>query len=320
MMTGDHSGVGVYIGDGLRQYGFGDGHPFGTDRLDAFWDEAVKTDLAKRVQVFEPVFCAEGDLERFHDEEYVAFLKEKSRAGTGFLDAGDTPAIAGVYEAASFVAGSDLDALDRIFRGELSRIFIPIAGLHHAGRRQAAGFCAISDLGILIETVRQKYGVQRIAYVDIDAHHGDGVFYAYEADPDVIVADIHEDGRFLYPGTGFADETGKGDAKGTKLNVPVLPESRDDVFFNAWDQMEEFIRTYAPEIIILQAGADSIDGDPITHLRFSPQAHGHAAKRLCRLAEEFCDGKIIATGGGGYNRKNIALGWCEVLKAMIESA
>lgn len=319
-MTGESSRVGVYIGDGLRQYGFGDGHPFGMDRLDAFWTEALRTNLANEVQVLEPVTCSDDDFTRFHDPQYVAFLKQKSRTGTGFLDAGDTPAMRGIYEACSFVVGSDLDALERIYRGELSRIFIPIAGLHHAARERAAGFCAISDLGVLVETLREKFGVQRIAYIDIDAHHGDGVFYAFESDPDVIVADIHEDGRFLYPGTGFANETGLGDAKGTKLNVPVMPDSDDEIFFNAWGKVEEFVRSFAPEMIILQAGADSIDGDPITHMRFSPKAHGHAARQLCRLAEEFCGGKFIATGGGGYNRKNIALGWCEVLKAMIETA
>ena len=314
------STVGVYVGDGLRQYGFGDGHPFGTDRLDAFWQEAQRTELAKEVQVLEPIRCEDGDLTRFHDPQYVEFLKEKSRTGTGYLDTGDTPAISGIYEASSFVVGSDLDALERIYRGELSRIFIPIAGLHHAARERAAGFCAVSDLGVLVETLRENFGVKRVAYIDIDAHHGDGVFYAFESDPDVIVADIHEDGRFLYPGTGSADETGLGDAKGTKLNIPVLPDSTDDVFFKAWDRVEEFVRAAAPEMIILQAGADSIDGDPITHMRFSPQAHYHAARQLCRLAEEFCDGRFIATGGGGYNRRNIALGWCSVLKAMIETA
>lgn len=319
-MSGVSSGVGVYIGDGLRQYGFGDDHPFGTDRLDAFWNEAIKTDLAKEVQVLDPVSCLDKDLSRFHDEDYIQFLKERSRDGSGYLDGGDTPAVPGVYEASSFVVGSDLDALDRIYRGELSRIFIPIAGLHHAGRQRAAGFCAVSDLGVLIETVRERYGVKRVAYIDIDAHHGDGVFYAYESDPDVIIADIHEDGRFLYPGTGFVQETGKGDARGTKMNFPVMPESGDAVFFAIWPRLEEFIRSFKPEFIVLQAGADSIDGDPITHMRFSPQAHGHAATQLCKLAEEFCNGRFIATGGGGYNRRNIALGWCEVLKAMIETA
>ncbi len=319
-MVGSSAGTGVYVGDNLKRYGFPDGHPFGVDRLDAFWNEAVRTGLDRRVQVLTPVACDDGDLLRFHDSDYVEFLKRKSSEGTGYLDGGDTPVFPGVYEAVSYIVGSDLEALDRLMKGEFSRIFIPIAGLHHCSAASAAGFCAISDLGILIQTLRERYKIQRIAYVDIDAHHGDGVFYSFESDPDVIIGDIHEDGRYLYPGTGFAYETGKGDAADTKLNIPVMPGSTNDVFFESWGRLEEFIRSFKPEFIILQAGADSIDGDPLTHMKFTPEAHGHATRRLCRLADEFCNGRLIATGGGGYNRRNIALGWCEVLKAMVESA
>ncbi len=315
-----HSGVGVYIGDGLRSYGYGDGHPFGPDRLDAFWNQAKSDGLSKQVAVLDPKLCEDDALERFHDADYIKFLKQKSRTGVGYLDGGDTPAFEGVFEAASYVVGSDLDALERIMCGELSRVFIPIAGLHHCSRESAAGFCAISDIGVLIETLRNEYGIQRVAYVDIDAHHGDGVFYAYESDPDVIIADLHEDGRFLYPGTGFANESGKAKAEGTKMNVPVMPGSRDDVFYQAWEQMEEFLDSFKPQMIVLQAGADSIEGDPITHMAFTPGAHGHAAKRLCHMAEKHANGRLIALGGGGYNRRNIALGWCEVLKSMIETS
>jgi len=202
--------------------------------------------------------------------------------------------------------------------GDARRIFVPIAGLHHARRDGAAGFCVFDDIGVLIETLRAVHGIRRVAYVDIDAHHGDGVFYAFEEDPDLVFADIHEDGRFLYPGTGFADETGKGAARGTKLNLPMQPGTDDAGFQAAWPGLEEFVRAGRPEFIILQAGADSIAGDPITHMRFTPDAHAHAAQRLCRLADEFCDGRIIALGGGGYNRTNIALGWNAVLRAMLQ--
>ena len=312
--------TGVYVGENLKRYGFPDGHPFGVDRHDAFWNEAVRTGLDKQVEVLTPVLCDESDLLRFHDSAYIEFLKRKSIEGMGYLDGGDTPVFPGVFEAASYIVGSDLDALDRMMKGEFSRIFVPIAGLHHCGPKSAAGFCAISDLGVLIQTLRERYGIQRIAYVDIDAHHGDGVFYAFESDPDVIIGDIHEDGRFLYPGSGFAYETGKGDAIHTKLNIPVMPGSRNDVFFESWGQIEEFVRSFKPEFIVLQDGADSIDGDPLTHMEFTPEAHGHACRRLCQIADEFSNGRIIATGGGGYNRRNIALGWCEVLRAMVESA
>ena len=309
--------VRIYFGDDLGRYGFGDGHPFGPDRIHAFWEETIKQGLDKKVQIANPVICAEQDITRFHTQQYMEKVKSQSSSGMGYLDYGDTPAFQGMFEATSYVIGSDLDGLEQAINGEYPRVFVPIAGLHHARRDTAAGFCVFNDAGILIETLRQQFGVKRIAYVDIDAHHGDGVFYAFESDPDLVFADIHEDGRFLYPGTGFAEETGTGAAQGTKLNIPLPPGADDTVFRAAWPRVEEFVRQGRPEFILLQAGADSIAGDPITHMAFSPKAHGHAAKSLCRIADEFCNGRIIAMGGGGYNRANIALGWNEVVKAML---
>lgn len=308
----------VYVGENLGRYGFGEGHPFGPDRMDAFWREAVKQGLDKRARVATPASCSEDEILRFHTREYVDRVKQLSITGNGYLDYGDTPAFKGVFEATSYVVGSGLNSLVHIMSGESPRIFVPIAGLHHARRDSAAGFCVFNDPGVLIEALRNQYGLKRVAYVDIDAHHGDGVFYAFEEDPDLIFADIHEDGRFLYPGTGFAHETGKGAAKDTKLNIPMMPGSDDEAFHRVWPQLEEFVRAGKPEIILLQAGADSIKGDPITHMQFTPAAHGYAAKRLCAIADEFCQGRIIAMGGGGYNRDNLGLGWSAVVEAMLE--
>lgn len=310
--------VQVYIGEELARYGFGQGHPFGPDRLDAFWRETVKQGLDKRVRLSSPKLASEERLEYFHTPDYVERVKRQSAGGGGYLDYGDTPAFEGVFEAAAAVVGSTLDALAQAVSGETPRLFIPIAGLHHARRESAAGFCVFNDAGVAIEVLRREFGIRRVAYIDIDAHHGDGVFYAFEDDPDVIFADIHEDGRYLYPGTGFAHETGKGKAAGTKLNIPMEPGADDAAFHRAWPQLEAFVRAAKPEIILLQAGADSIAGDPITHMRFTPAAHGHAAQQLCRIADEYCQGRIIAMGGGGYNRTNLALGWNEVVKALLK--
>lgn len=308
----------LYHGDALAQYGFGAGHPFGPDRLGAFWEECVARGLDQRAQLAAPVQAGEAELLRFHAREYIERVKFQSTTGVGYLDGGDTPAFLGVYEAAATVVGTTLDAVAHSVSGQAPRAFIPIAGLHHARRDSAAGFCVLNDIGVAIETLRAVHGVQRIAYVDIDAHHGDGVYYAFAADPQLIFADLHEDGRFLYPGTGSANETGTGAALGTKLNIPMPPGADDAAFLREWPRVEEFIRAGRPQIILLQAGADSIAGDPITHLHYTPAAHAHATRRLCMLADELCYGRIVAMGGGGYDRDNLAAAWCAVVETMLE--
>lgn len=310
----------VYVGEGLRRYGFGDDHPFGPDRLDAFWNEACRQGLDSKVSVQEPVMAERAMIEQFHTPDYVDRVVSQSKTGSGLLDYGDTPAFPGVFEAASFVAGSTLDACDRLMRGDCRRAFVPIGGLHHARRDRAGGFCVFNDVGIAIEVLRAQHGLKRIAYVDIDAHHGDGVFYSFEDDPDLFIADLHEDGRFLYPGTGHANETGHGEAAGTKLNIPMEPYANDDSFMEAWPRVEALIRDAKPEFILLQCGADSIDGDPITHMRYSAASYAHATSRLCELSDEFCPGRIIGMGGGGYNRANIGLAWTTVVSNMLDDS
>ncbi len=311
--------VTVYYGEALATYGFGEGHPFGPDRLDAFWNAARQSGLDKKVEIASPVSASREELEAFHTQTYIEKLIRLSAKGSGTLDCGDTPAYPGIYESASVVAGCVLDGVRRIMSGKTNRAFVPIAGLHHARRDTAAGFCAVNDIGILIEGLRREHGIKRIAYVDIDAHHGDGVFYEYEDDPDVYIADIHEDGNYLYPGTGFSSEVGTGNAIGSKLNLPLTPPYvQDEDFYKAWERVEEFLAMAKPEFIILQAGADSVLGDPITHMALTPSAHVHATRQLCRIADEHCQGRLLATGGGGYNRSNIAKTWCAVLEALID--
>ncbi len=311
------SQVCVTIGAVLARYGFGHGHPFGPDRQDAFWNEARRLGLDQRVTVCAPVQAAQEEIERFHTHEYVERVKAQSQTGHGFLDSGDTPAFPGVYEAAATVVGSALDAMRRILRGEHQRAFVPIAGLHHARRDRAAGFCVFNDCGVVIEALRAEYGLKRIAYVDIDAHHGDGVYYAFENDPEVFIADLHQDGRYLYPGTGRAEETGRGKAAGTKLNIPMPPGATDQDFLTAWPRVERFLRDARPEFIVFQCGADSLADDPITHLRYSAEAHRHATASLCGIAGECCEERLLALGGGGYNRANIAKAWTAAVEALL---
>jgi acetoin utilization protein AcuC len=307
----------VVAGERLARYGFPDGHPFGPDRHAAFIAEFSARGLDKRVRLMETRAATREELESFHTPEYVDKVVERSLTGQGYLDAGDTPAWRGVFEAASDVVGATLLASEEIMAGRARRAFIPIAGLHHAARGSAAGFCVFNDCGVAVEMLRRNHGLKRIAYVDIDAHHGDGVFYGFESDPDLIFADIHEDGQFLYPGTGSKNEIGRGAAAGTKLNIPVPPGADDAVFEAEWPRVLAHLRKHEPEFILLQAGADSIEGDPITHMRYSAEAHTRAARDLVGLAEELGHGRVLGTGGGGYNRINLARAWTGVVQGLL---
>jgi acetoin utilization protein AcuC len=241
-----------------------------------------------------------------------------------------------------YPVGSTLRGFESIMSGEVDHFFNPVGGLHHARRERAGGFCVFNDAAIVIEKaiksfaanenekdvksnsaannrseLRGRKALPSVAYVDIDCHHGDGVFYAFEDDPRVIIADIHEDGRYLYPGTGSSDEIGTGYAKGTKLNIPLPPDSGDNEFFDAFDKVSKFLRSFGPfECIFLQCGADGLAADPITHLRYTEKAHEYAAKELHKLAHETCAGRILAMGGGGYNPQNVASAWMAVVNEL----
>lgn len=307
----------LICGEEVAAYGFPDGHPFGPDRHDAFMAELDRSPKAGSVVKQAPRLATREEIEYFHTSDYVDRVIAYSKQGYGALDQGDTPAYPGVYEAAAHVVGGTLDALGAIISGPRRKAFAPIGGLHHAARGAAAGFCVFNDAGVAIEAAFALHGLERIAYVDIDAHHGDGVFYGFEDDPRALFADLHEDGRFLYPGTGSRDETGRGAAAGTKLNIPMPPGADDAAFLEAWQEVEAYIEAHEPQLFMLNCGADSLAGDPITHMRYSENAHGHAAVRIAALAERYCDGRVLGWGCGGYNRHNLARAWTRVVEGLI---
>lgn len=308
----------VVADEATARYGFPDGHPFSSERQPAFLREFHARGLHRRCTLAPSRQASAAQLAWFHDPDYLQRVQRGSDAGGGWLDAGDTPAFPGCFEAASAVVGATLAAGEAVMSGLADRAFVPIGGLHHARRDSAAGFCIFNDCAVLVEALRRA-GLVRIAYVDIDAHHGDGVFYAFEDDPAVIVADLHEDGRFLYPGTGGASETGTGAAAGTKLNIPLPPGADDARFAVEWPRVVAHLARHRPEFILLQCGADSLRGDPITHLGLSAASHARAAADLCRLAVELGHGRVLAMGGGGYNLANLASAWNSVVEALLEA-
>ncbi len=309
----------LLLDDRLAEYHFGETHPFGPKRYWAFKEEyhqRREKQPANYASVLETSISSpatQQQLMLFHTTDYIDKVKRLSKSGEGYLDAGDTPARKGIYEAACIMVSSTLSAVDLIMQKNCAHAFTPIAGLHHARRDSAAGFCVFNDCGVAIEYLREQFDVQRIAYVDIDAHHGDGVFYSFEDDKNLIFVDFHQDGRTLYPGTGFIDETGKGEAAGSKLNIPLQPGCTDEIALKLWETAEKFLIKAKPDFILFQCGADSLEGDPITQLSLTSAFHAHVAAHLSQIAAEYSHGRLLAMGGGGYNLNNIRKAWNDVL-------
>src|SRR5579885_3397647 len=192
-----------------------------SSRVQPFLKRAEEIARKRGIRIYRPKHARDSEILLFHSYKYLERVKLASETGMGYLDYGDTPAFIGVYEASSIPVGSTLELLEAIDKKEIEHGFNPVGGLHHAMPSSASGFCVFNDAGIAIKMAHEKMSCNKILYVDIDAHHGDGIYYTFEEEPWLYIADIHEDGRFLFPGTGHRDENGKGEAKGTKLNIPL---------------------------------------------------------------------------------------------------
>lgn len=257
-----------------------------------------------------PRHATEEELRWFHTEEYVAAVRSISRGDRGFVPErynfsryGDNPPYEGMYEAACLSTGGSLVAAQLVADGEADVAFNVAGGLHHAAAGHASGFCIFNDPVIAIEYLRRRG--MRVAYVDIDCHHGDGVQNAYYDSDEVLTISIHESGRYLFPGTGEVEEMGAGRGKGYSVNVPLAPYTQDEVYFWAFEQVvPPLIRAFAPDVLVTQLGMDTHFNDPITHLGLTVEGHGRVVAALGQLAP-----KWVALGGGGYDMAAVARGW-----------
>lgn len=309
--------VAVVTDAALARYAFPAPHPFDGERQNALLHDTAAAALLARAVRCGSRPATRAELLRFHTAAHIARVSSAEARGLAALDDGDTPVYPGIFTAACHVVGAALATLSAVMGGEYRRSLQPIGGLHHGARDHASGFCVFNDLGVVIATLRRDYHIERIAYVDIDAHHGDGVFYGFEDDAGVIIADIHQDGRTLFPGTGGADETGRGGAAGTKLNIALPPRAGDREFLAAWPAVEAHLARFAPQFFILQCGADGLAGDPLAQLEYSSAVHAYVSARVCALAARHAQGRVMAFGGGGYDHANLSQAWGAVLAALL---
>ena len=308
-MSGD---VALVYDDALLSYDFGRHHPLRPVRLKFTYELIRSLGIlnGQQVRLEKPLAATVSQVSLFHNEEYIELVKELSKTGKGLLDSGDTPAFKNCFESSLLYVGASLRAADLIMTNKVIRAFNPAGGLHHAHRDRASGFCIFNDPAIVVAFLKHKYGVKRLMYLDIDAHHGDGVMYGFYSDPSLLNIDFHEDGRYLFPGTGFTHETGEGEAKGLKINIPLPPDTGNSGYLRAFREIIPIsVRHYKPEIIIMQCGADSHRDDLLGGLAITTQCYDEMVSMVCELSNEICGGRVLLLGGGGYNISSVARCW-----------
>jgi acetoin utilization protein AcuC len=297
--------------DDFMKYDYGPGHPLKPFRLKLTHD-LIKTygllSLPDTVLV-EAKPAEEDNLLLYHTRDYIDVLKSanggleilgQERYGLGF---GDNPVFEGVFEWSKLVTGASLQAAELVDSGEVQIAFNISGGLHHALTSRASGFCYINDPVIVISSLLKKG--RRIAYIDIDAHHGDGVQEAFYSTDRVLTISLHESGRYLFPGTGFEGETGEGKGSGYSVNIPMPPSSDDELFVYAFNGVvPPLIGKFKPDIVVGQLGVDSFLTDPLTHLNYTTNGFCEVVRKMKELSP-----KWIALGGGGYEITNVAKAW-----------
>lgn len=303
----------------LEAYRFGLNHPMQPDRFSRAvglmrqWGLLAQESSADagsaasaRARIVRPQPDVRDELLLAHTPEYIAAVRQADQdpgtADPGYgLGPGDTPAFPGMHRAASLTVGATLAATRLVVTGEALRAFSPAGGLHHAHRDRAAGFCIYNDCVIGIERAVREHPGLRVAYVDIDAHHGDGVQEAFYERADVLTLSVHESGSYLYPGTGHPRELGEGPGRGSSLNVALPPYADDECYRQVLERaIAPAVRTFAPDMIFLQGGADTHRADPLTHLALTVAGYVHLIRGIVTLANEVCEGRLVMAGGGGY--------------------
>lgn len=304
-------GTAFIYSERYEQFDYGPAHPLRNSRLGLTYELSRAYGLldlptTRLVQARE---ATEEEVAAFHRPDYVDVFRAADRGQspanlwTYGLGTGDNPIFPGMYAWSLLTTGASLQAMDLVDGGQVDCAFNIAGGLHHAAAARAAGFCYLNDAAVVIKHLLRRG--RRVAYVDIDAHHGDGVQFGFYDTDQVLTISIHETGETLFPGTGFVEEIGRGRGIGYAVNVPLLPGSDDEIFLWAFDQVvPPLITAFNPDVVVTQLGIDTHRTDPLANLAMTTSGFAETARRLKPLCR-----KWIALGGGGYNLENVPRGW-----------
>jgi acetoin utilization protein AcuC len=306
----------VVYGPGLASYCFGAQHPLQARRYMLTMSLLSQLGWLETpgVTIETPRFATLSELLAVHSYPYVQAVQQGQAIARGVrpnadltfygLGTSDDPLFAEMHNAAALYTGATIQAMSALLEDRAVHSYSPAGGQHHAQRAAASGFCIYNDAAAAI-AVAVEAG-RRVAYLDLDAHHGDGVQAAFYGDPRVLTVSIHESGEYLFPGTGHARETGLGEGKGACVNIPLPPFAGNDFILMAFDRViAPALQTFAPDILVTQIGADTHHADPLTHLAATLPVYPCLAARLHSLAHESCSGRWLIVGGGGYDSADV---------------
>ena len=304
------SGRAVFVHDvALEEYGFGGDHPFNPVRLRMTIELCESLGLLEGYPFVEPEAATGEDLRTVHYTSYVRRVQQAGRGEGDLADlkqyglgTADNPIFPDVHRACAHVVGGTLGAARLVMNGEAEHALCISGGLHHALPSKASGFCIYNDAAVAIARLKEEHPGVKIAYVDTDVHHGDGVQWMFYDDPDVLTVSMHESGRYLFPGTGGVKESGQRDGHGYSINLPLEPFTQDGSFIECFESVvPEALRAFEPDLILSQNGCDAHALDPLAHVSATTRVYEHVPSRVHELAHELCGGRWVAVGGGGYD-------------------
>jgi acetoin utilization protein AcuC len=321
--------VGLIYTEEYSKYNFGASHPLRPLRLELTYSLMEKIGLLNHegIEIFTPRHATEKEIARVHSSDYINIVKKLSKnpddnSTKPFiygLGPGDNPIFKGMYEASALVCGASITAADTIWTNDdFNYAFNPAGGLHHALRDRASGFCIFNDIAVAFKHLKSLKRDIRIAYLDIDCHHGDGVQWLFYDDPNVLTISLHESGKYLFPGSGGTEETGKGEGEGHSINFPLIPGTNNKMYLKIFTEcVPKILEKYQPDILATQLGVDTHYNDPLTQLGVSIKLHKKLAEHINQYAKDYCNDKWLAFGGGGYLMTVVPRAWTLFLAQML---
>ena len=290
----------LVFSDELTRYDFGPDHPMAPGRVTHTISLADQLGVLDRLRVVPPPPIDLDLLATVHSPDYIAAVRRGHPDLSYGLGTSDNPVFPGMHEVAALVAMATAEAATRVWQGDATRASNISGGLHHAMPNRTSGFCVYNDIAIAIRWLLDN-GCERVGYVDVDVHHGDGVQAIFYDDPRVMTISLHETPMYLFPGTGFAYETGGNGAKGTAINLALPPGTSDSGWLRAFHAVvPAVLHAHRPSVLVTQHGCDSHRHDPLADLELSLDGQRASYLALAGLAEELCGGRWVSTGGGGY--------------------